>query len=419
MSPAPLSLEPALLPPSVLAEVPASIRFTLALGKALHRYGTPSFRLEEALSKVALRFGEEARFSAGPTGLFAAFGPPEALRTGLLRSEPGEMDLSRLGHLDILLQDVVAGREDAKSGFERLQQILISPAPYGPSFTLACYSAASASMACLMGGGLRETGLASFIGLMVGLFVLLSERVESLGRVVVPVTAVMASALAVLGASLFGPLSVQVATLGGLVVLLPGLSLTVSLNEIANRHLMSGTARLMGASLVFLQLGFGAALGGKLAVAFPPLAGALAGPYAPKWALSVALVTLTLTAGVLFRAQVRDLGWILLAGISAYAGARIGTVWLGTELGAFVGATFLGVVGNAVSRFRNRPAVMTLVPGLLPLVPGSVGLRSLESLFARDTLAGVDTAFQMLMVAVSLVAGLLLANALLPNRRPL
>ena len=59
------------------------------------------------------------------------------------------------------------------------------------------------------------------------------------------------------------------------------------------------------------------------------------------------------------------------------------------------------------------------MPGLLPLVPGSVGLRSLESLFARDTLAGVDTAFQMLMVAVSLVAGLLVANALLPSRRPL
>ena len=65
-------------------------------------------------------------------------------------------------------------------------------------------------------------------------------------------------------------------------MLLPGLSLTVSLNEIANRHLMSGTARLMGASLVFLQLGFGAALGGKLAVAFPPVAGALAGPTPPS-----------------------------------------------------------------------------------------------------------------------------------------
>ena len=170
VSPAPVNLEPALLPPSVLAEAPASIRFTLALGQALHRYGSPSHRLEEALSKVALRFGEEARFSSGPTGLFAAFGPAEALRTGLLRSEPGEMDLARLGRLDILLQDVVAGREDAKSGFERLQRILRSPAPYGPSLHPGLLLGGLGEHGLPDGGRARaRRGLASFIGVMVGL----------------------------------------------------------------------------------------------------------------------------------------------------------------------------------------------------------------------------------------------------------
>jgi uncharacterized membrane protein YjjB (DUF3815 family) len=60
-----------------------------------------------------------------------------------------------------------------------------------------------------------------------------------------------------------------------------------------------------------------------------------------------------------------------------------------------------------------------VVPGLMLLVPGSVGFRSLASLLERDVVAGVDTAFSMLMVAVALVAGLLSANALVPPRKVL
>jgi hypothetical protein len=48
-----------------------------------------------------------------------------------------------------------------------------------------------------------------------------------------------------------------------------------------------------------------------------------------------------------------------------------------------------------------------------------VGFRSLESLLARDVVAGVDTAFKMLMVAVSIVAGLLVANAVVPSQKAL
>ncbi|MFP2902117.1 threonine/serine exporter family protein, partial [Corallococcus sp. 4LFB] len=86
---------------------------------------------------------------------------------------------------------------------------------------------------------------------------------------------------------------------------------------------------------------------------------------------------------------------------------------------AFAGALLLGVGSNALARLRNRPAVTTVVPGLMLLVPGSVGFRSLASLLERDVVAGVDTAFSMLMVAVALAAGLLSANAIMPSRKVL
>ena len=53
------------------------------------------------------------------------------------------------------------------------------------------------------------------------------------------------------------------------------------------------------------------------------------------------------------------------------------------------------------------------------LVPGSIGYRSLASFLADDVLSGVETAFRMALVAISLVGGLLLANVLFTPRRSL
>jgi uncharacterized membrane protein YjjB (DUF3815 family) len=61
--------------------------------------------------------------------------------------------------------------------------------------------------------------------------------------------------------------------------------------------------------------------------------------------------------------------------------------------------------------------VVTQVPAILLLVPGSVGYRSLTSLVERDVLFGVETAFRMVLVTVALAAGLLVARALVPARR--
>jgi uncharacterized membrane protein YjjB (DUF3815 family) len=56
------------------------------------------------------------------------------------------------------------------------------------------------------------------------------------------------------------------------------------------------------------------------------------------------------------------------------------------------------------------------VPGILLLVPGSIGYRSLNALMEREVVSGIETAFSMLVIAVSLVAGLLMSNAVTPRR---
>jgi uncharacterized membrane protein YjjP (DUF1212 family) len=397
-----------------------AVAFTLRLAEALHRYGTPAHRLEGLMMRVCERLGLEGRFFSTPTSLFASFGPPEALRTSLIRVEPGDMDLERLTQLDVLTEDVIQGRLTPAEGARKVEDILARPHRFGPALQLLCWALAGGAAGRLFGGGPKEMAVAALSSLVIGTLGELTRRQPSTARVLEPVAGILSSAFAVLAASLVGPLSVQVATLAGLIVLLPGLSLTVAINELATRHLISGTSRLTAAALVFLQLGFGVALGSRLALLLPPPpSGAPLPPVMPVWTQAVALGLATLAVGVLFRARPRDWGWIAAACTFAFAGARLGALLLGAQLGAFVGALLLGIASNALARLRNRPSVTTVVPGLMLLVPGSVGFRSLSSLLERDVVAGVDTAFNMLMVAVALAAGLLSANALVPPRKVL
>jgi uncharacterized membrane protein YjjP (DUF1212 family) len=397
----------------------SAVSFTLRLGQALHSYGTPAHQLEEQMRLVSQRLGLEARFFSTPTSIFASFGPPEALQTSLIRVEPGEMDLGRLARLDELADAVIRGELSPAEGEDLVEAVLAQPPRYGNALHLLCWALAAIGGARLFGGGLREMGTAAVISLLIGGLDLWTRRQRSTVWVLEPVAAILSSALAVVAASLVGPLSVQVVTLAGLIVLLPGLSLTVALNELATRNLISGTSRLTGAAIVFLELGFGVALGTRLTELLPLPAKLGPLPALPGWTEPLALVSLLFAVSILFRARPRDWGWIAIAGTLAYAGSRLGSQVLGPQLGAFVGALIVGLVTNGLARLRNRPAVITLVPAIMLLVPGSIGFRSLESLLARDVLAGVDTAFSMLMVAVALVAGLLFANALVQPRKVL
>jgi uncharacterized membrane protein YjjB (DUF3815 family) len=137
----------------------------------------------------------------------------------------------------------------------------------------------------------------------------------------------------------------------------------------------------------------------------------------PGWSVLPALLLSCAALVVQFRARPRDFGVILITASLAYLGARLGARWLGPELGVALGAWLVGVASNLSARWFAQPTAIGLVPGLLLLVPGSLGLRSLQALLEQDVLGGVAGGFTVFLIAISLVTGLFLANLSLPSRR--
>jgi uncharacterized membrane protein YjjP (DUF1212 family) len=397
----------------------ACIVFMVKLGQALHRFGVPAHRLEQSMDLVAQRFGIQGGFFVTPTGIFASFGLPEEHRTSLIRIESSEVNLEKLARLDELTSRVIRGQADVGEGTQEIDRIVAAPPRYGSLLSTLCFSLASGAAARFLGGGWREVLVTTLIGLLVGILALLMGRLKEASKVFEPTAAIVAAALVMVAARLLNPLAVYLTTLASLIVLLPGLTLTTAMHELATRNLVSGTARLTGAALLFFQLGFGVALGSQINRVLAPVSFSATPAALPSWTLWIALVVAPLTFTVLFNARLRDVGWIMPACLLSFGGARAGAYLFGPELGVCIGAMFAGASSNLYARWLDRPAAIPMVPAIMLLVPGSLGLSSLAKFIERDVMSGVMTAFSMILIAVALVTGLLMANVIVPPRKTL
>jgi uncharacterized membrane protein YjjP (DUF1212 family) len=398
----------------------SSIAFVLALGRALHRYGTPAYRLEEGLRRVCDRLALDAEVFTTPTAIIMSFGPATDLRTRMLRVDGGELDMGKLAQLDALGDEVVAHRVTAADGVRRVEAIVAAPPRFGRAVSTAAAALTAASVAVFFGGTLADLALAGAIGLLLGLLSQFVARSTEQARVLELVAAAFASFTSSIAASLWH-VTPSLVTVASLIIWLPGLSLTVAIAELATRNLIAGTARLMQAVIVLLELVVGVALGEQLASALVDVPQVT--PVAlPAWAPWVALVVASAALAVVVQAGPRQVGWIVAACVIGYIGTRVGSAWLGGPLGmmgVLFGALLLGVGSNAYARWLDRPAQVVQTPAVFLLVPGSMGFRGMESLLDRDTLTGVETVFAMFVVALALVAGLLIANAVVSPRRSL
>ncbi len=380
--------------PPLRSALDLALRFALAL----HRAGSPSWRVEEGVEQLGQALGQPLGCFATPTGLQVF--TPDQVR--VRRVSPGDVDLAAQDQLQRALLTARRGELGALSAaLDRLER----RPPMGRLPATLALLAASAGAAALLGGG-QATALAGALG---GLLVALLDaaRAPGLARLLPLLGAAGATAVAgLLGRAL--PVDAPIAVISAIILILPGFSLTVGVAEVASGHPSAGTARLGSALVTLLLLALGAAAGAPLLVpsgADLPL---------PGWATPVALAGTAAALGALFRAAPRHLPLVGVGVLLAWA-ASAHLPLPSAPARAFAAALLVGVAGNLVLRARLAPAQVLTVPGTLLLVPGALGFRALMALLRHDP-DGVALLTDALAVAGALVGGLLTAGMLLPPR---
>lgn len=398
------------------AETPTG--FVLRLAKALHTYGTPAYELERVINDVAKKLGFGLECFSLPTMITLSLFEPDRNSTFVIRVTPGDINLEKLTRSHDIAERVSHGELDVVAAAAELAVITSAPPRWGALAVICSFGLVSSGVARVFGGDWAEMVSSLLIGLLVGSLAIWTSRSLILTYMFPTIAAALAALASYALAFLFGHNAVFITLVSGVIVLLPGLMITVGLAELATQNLVSGTARLSGAAILFVLMAFGVAVGDQLGIKLFPSLGYTAAKLLPAWTDWLAVLIAGMGFVALFQARLRDGFWVVLAGLIAYSSARYGSSLLGPVAGAFFGAFVIGGVSHLFRFAFDRPNSIMLVPGIILLVPGSMGFRSLHALLEQDVVAGLDIAFQMILAGISLVIGLLLSSVFaLPTRR--
>jgi uncharacterized membrane protein YjjP (DUF1212 family) len=406
------------------------IEFIAELARRLHAYGTSAQRLESALNKVAKRLGIEAEVWSNPTGMLLSFpdrerGLPHRI-TQVIRLEPGEINLGRLAKADAIAEDVLSGRSDVSKGLIELRALDKKPGKHVIPLTILCFGLAAASVTGLLKNtGWADLVTAAILGVLIGAITVYSEHHPRWGAAHEAVAAFVATLLATAVASFVAPLVLQSVVIASLIVLMPGLTLTTAMTELSAKQLVSGTTRMAGALTILLKLTFGTALASQLAhlLGWQPMSNANL-PALPDWMTWITLLAGSFAFAVLFKTARRDVWIVMLSVWLGFFATRIAEFFPGAAesqypVGVFFASLVVTALGNLYGRVFNRPGALVRVPGIILLVPGSVGFRSFSFVFERDVMLGLDLAISVIAALIALLAGILFGNILVSARRSL
>jgi uncharacterized membrane protein YjjP (DUF1212 family) len=395
------------------------LRLLVRVATALHEAGAPSYRIEETVAGLGAKFGIETATFAVPTGLTIGLGPIDRQLVRIVRTQPRGPALERLRLVNGVISDIADGEIDPDQAIEQLDELAARPGRWSPLWILLAFAITGLGVGRLAGGTMQTVLGAGIAAAIVGLvMIVLGSRPRR-----APLAELAAAFFAALTAAIISPTlgsDPVLVTVAAIIVLVPGLTVTIAMRELAVGHLTAGTARLMGAVKSFVALAFGAGIGEKIGVL---VAGASIGSSVPAtphplW-LTLAVGFAALGLLVLLEEAPRMLPWFLAAVFVGWGSIRLAGAIATPEGAAAIAAFVVGLGGNLANRWKGLPAAILVVPGLIVLVPGALGLSGIRAMIERDAVQGLQTIVDASLIGGGLVAGLLVANLVVPPRTSL
>ncbi len=406
----------------------ARVRFLTEYARRLHNAGVSSQRLEGAIRATARALRLECEAWSTPTGLLLSLTDTDALlgsqQTRVLRLEPGHVDLGALAALDRIGEEVLAGRLDIDGAWTAMRALDRPMTRARRLRTIAAFGVASTAVAGLLGTSWLDLAVACVLGICIGWISVRSGEHPDLDAANEAVSALVATTLATLFGHFVAPIAVQTVVVSALIVLMPGLMLTTAMTELATQQLSSGSARAAGALTVLLKLTFGSIAATQVLGAIGwtvPTPAPSTLPVAVEW---VAAVLAAASFATLFQAARRDVPLVMASALAGYVITRVTGAWFADGSAVFAGGVFfaslaMAALANLYGRWSGRPGSLVRLPGIMLLVPGSVGFRALGMVMARDYTMGLETLIAVLSALLALTAGLLFGALLVPPRRHL
>ena len=90
---------------------------------------------------------------------------------------------------------------------------------------------------------------------------------------------------------------------------------------------------------------------------------------------------------------------------SFYQGLNTHTIY-----SSFFGSLALGLISHYMARTKREPAIIFMVPGIIPLVPGGLAFDATKNLVLLDFSKAINTMLEVTLIAGAIALGLLFAD---------
>lgn len=386
-------------------------QFIVRVGVAAHRYGSTAIRLEAFLGFLSRKLGYPGVFRSSPSEIVFALreGPESPQRIEVIATPAPGADLDKLARLGDLLNEVKAGTLSLTDASERLDAIDKVPPPWGSFASMLGYVLVGLGLAPLLGGGWADTVVAALLSVLVFGIVVLSGRLGSAATEWMPLTTAFVAGLLATALKVWIPdLNLVLVILSAVAIILPGYTVSLGAGELVAQHVVSGMANLMSGLICLVKQIAGGWLGivtASLVVSVAPAEAAA--PVDSVW-VQVLFPLLLVGLCLAFQVSRRDLPWAFAVCGVAYLGIMAGSSVMNANLGNLVGTIVAVVIANLWARQTGRPTSIVLIPAIVMLVSGTIGFRGLASIAGGDVLLGTQQFFQMFVVALTIVAGIMI-----------
>ncbi len=397
-------------------------RFIVKVGIAAHKYGSTATRLESFLVGLSERFGYSGVFRSVPSEIMFAMreNPDSPQRVEVIATPAPDVNLDKLASLGDLLNEYNAGTVSLTEAYARIDTIEKVPFPWGKLVILLGYAFVGAGLAPLLGGGWFDTIFSTLFSMLVYGIVLLSGRIGSNATAWMPLTSAFVVGLLATTLKIWIPeLNLVIVILSAVAIILPGYTISLGAGELVGQHVVSGTANLMSGLICLVKQIAGGWLG--IVVASSVFTIESSGPATPVDHFWLWLLFPMLLFGLclVFQTSRRDLLWAVLVSGIAYLAILAGSSILDSNLGNLFGTITAVVIANLWARKTGRPTSIVLIPAIVMLVSGSIGFRGLASMAQGEVLLGLQQFFQMFVVAMTILAGILIGYTIIRPERSL
>lgn len=230
-------------------------------GQTLLENGGEVFRAQQTMEIMAHSLGvQDFNVYVLTNGIFASARSEDGSNINLVRHVPlVTIHLGRVEAVNELSRELAAGRLDLDGARQRLTRLRGLEETSPAAERLACVTGC-ACFAFLFGGALPEVLVAAAAGLVESVTCQQFGR-RCINRIFTDIVAAFLATMLALCASLLVPeLDVNTTTIGALMVLTPGVSLTMGIRDILNADYLSGAIRLLDAVLIAGSLACGVVL---------------------------------------------------------------------------------------------------------------------------------------------------------------